>query len=173
MSSHFTSNTKQSGFTIVELLIVVIIIGILVTLVVVAYNGITARANDTSVQADLRGISQKVEFFYTDYGRYPINAAEVTLLGLKVSKFAYQTSTNGATNNLIYCFSSSGLTYSVVAASSSKNRFYINNTVKTPTNTAQALAGVGGAVVCPATGVSPVSAWLWIYNGGIWTSYVQ
>ncbi len=41
------------GFTIVELLIVIVIIGILASLVIVVYNGIQQRANDASRNADL------------------------------------------------------------------------------------------------------------------------
>lgn len=38
---------KQTGFTIVELLIVIVVIGILAAIVVVAYNGITTQAKNT------------------------------------------------------------------------------------------------------------------------------
>lgn len=43
------NSTKQKGFTIVELLIVMVIIGILASIVVVAYNGVTAKARNTAV----------------------------------------------------------------------------------------------------------------------------
>lgn len=162
---------KQSGFTIVELLIVIVIIGILAALVIVAYNGIQGRANDTSIQTDLRNISQKTELFYADYGRYPTSAADVTALGLKVAKSSYQTN-SAAPNNLLYCFAAGGTAYSVFAASSSTNRFYVNNTVKTPATTTQPI-GVSGSVACPATGVASPSSWLWIYNGGAWTNYTS
>jgi prepilin-type N-terminal cleavage/methylation domain-containing protein len=42
----------KSGFTIVELLIVIVVIGILAAITIVAYNGIQDRANDTSVKSD-------------------------------------------------------------------------------------------------------------------------
>lgn len=41
---------NHKGFTIVELLIVIVVIGILAAIVIVAYNGVTARANDTKVR---------------------------------------------------------------------------------------------------------------------------
>ena len=41
------------GFTILELLIVIVIIGILATITIVTYIGTTASANDTSVQSDI------------------------------------------------------------------------------------------------------------------------
>jgi general secretion pathway protein G len=62
---------KDSGFTIVELLIVIVIIGILAAIVVVAYNGITDRARDTSRIAKVKEISKAIERYYVDKGYYP------------------------------------------------------------------------------------------------------
>lgn len=45
---------RTTGFTIVELLVVVVVIGILAAIVTVAYNGITNQARGSSLQADLR-----------------------------------------------------------------------------------------------------------------------
>lgn len=52
---------RHQGFTIVELLIVVVVIAILAAITIVSYNGITNRANDMSVQNDLRNIAKKFE----------------------------------------------------------------------------------------------------------------
>jgi prepilin-type N-terminal cleavage/methylation domain-containing protein len=46
----------QKGFTVVELLIAIVVIGILATVVVVAYNGVQASARDKTVLADLDSI---------------------------------------------------------------------------------------------------------------------
>lgn len=45
-----TKQTKSSGFTIVELLIVIVVIAILAAITIVAYNGIQDRANTTANQ---------------------------------------------------------------------------------------------------------------------------
>lgn len=50
----------QNGFTIVELLIVIVVIAILASVSVVAYTGVQNRAHDTAVQSDLRGLTNKV-----------------------------------------------------------------------------------------------------------------
>lgn len=45
--------TLRPGFTIVELLIVIVVIAILASIIVVAYNGITAKAQSSKVSADI------------------------------------------------------------------------------------------------------------------------
>ena len=46
--------TSKSGFTIVELLIVIVVIGILAAITTVAFNGVSARAKEASVQSDVK-----------------------------------------------------------------------------------------------------------------------
>ncbi|MDT4867500.1 type II secretion system protein G [compost metagenome] len=55
---------KQSGFTIVELLIVIVVIGILAAITVVAYNGIQQRARDTERTTDIKQLHRSLERFY-------------------------------------------------------------------------------------------------------------
>jgi prepilin-type N-terminal cleavage/methylation domain-containing protein len=62
---------SRAGFTLLELLIVLAIIGILTTVVVVGLNEGTAQARDAERQADLRNLQSAVERYKTQYGRYP------------------------------------------------------------------------------------------------------
>jgi len=56
-----TKQTKQSGFTIVELLIVIVIIAILAAITIVAYNGIQNRAKTSAGQAAANMVIKKAE----------------------------------------------------------------------------------------------------------------
>lgn len=59
------------GFTIVELLIVIVVIGILAALVVVTYNGIQQKARDTERKTDINAIHGQVEAYSAQNGKYP------------------------------------------------------------------------------------------------------
>ena len=62
---------KQSGFTIVELLIVIVVIGILAAITIVAYNGIQARASFSKNQSDLSSLNKALQLYYAQNGAYP------------------------------------------------------------------------------------------------------
>ncbi len=68
MTSHIN---KQRGFTIIELLIVIIIIGILATLVITTFSGIQRNARNRAREADINSIHSQLEFYYGQNGRYP------------------------------------------------------------------------------------------------------
>lgn len=59
------------GFTIVELLIVITIIAILAALTIVAYNGIQARARNSTRISDITSVRQLVEAYNAQNGEYP------------------------------------------------------------------------------------------------------
>lgn len=64
-------HTKQKGFTIVELLIVIVVIGILASITIVAFNGIQARARDNGRITKIKSIAKAIELYKIDNGRYP------------------------------------------------------------------------------------------------------
>ena len=66
-----TYKTKQQGFTIVELLIVIVVIGILAALVITTFTGIQQKARDTERTTDIKAIHGQVEAYYAQKGYYP------------------------------------------------------------------------------------------------------
>ncbi len=62
---------RQQGFTIVELLIVIVVIGILAALVITTFTGIQQKARNTERQTDIKAIHGQVEAYYAQSGKYP------------------------------------------------------------------------------------------------------
>lgn len=87
-----TSVKRQNGFTIVELLIVVVVIAILAAITIVAYNGIQDRAKTSSTQSALSSAAKAMEVAYIDGGStayptsLPANVKEVSGIVLSLSQ---------------------------------------------------------------------------------------
>lgn len=71
----WAKNKQSSGFTIVELLIVIVVIGILAAITIVAYNGIQQRARDTQRKSDLSQITKALQLYKIDNASYPSTAS--------------------------------------------------------------------------------------------------
>ncbi len=67
----------ERGFTIVELLIVIVVIGILAAIVIVAYNGVQNKANTTKAQTNAAAVQKVAEAYNADNSRYPGTLAEL------------------------------------------------------------------------------------------------
>ena len=65
MLNNIKSIKDERGFTIVELLIVIVVIAILAAITIVAYNGIQARAKATSGQNLAAQVAKKAEIYNT------------------------------------------------------------------------------------------------------------
>lgn len=65
------NNTYSKGFTIVELLIVVVVIAILAAITIVAFNGVQARARDARRGADTASIKKALMLYDNTYGGVP------------------------------------------------------------------------------------------------------
>lgn len=62
---------NSRGFTIVELLIVIVVIGILAVITIVAYNGIQQRALNTTLTTNLANAAKQMGAAYANSGVYP------------------------------------------------------------------------------------------------------
>jgi prepilin-type N-terminal cleavage/methylation domain-containing protein len=64
------------GFTIVELLVVIVVIAILAAITIVAYNGIQNRAQMAGVQADMNNAMKSVEVYKATNDAYPASITD-------------------------------------------------------------------------------------------------
>ncbi|MFZ1243018.1 MAG: prepilin-type N-terminal cleavage/methylation domain-containing protein [Candidatus Saccharimonas sp.] len=72
---------KVAGFTIVELLIVIVVIAILAAISIVSYNGIQARARAVSMQSSIEQAYKLIELYYAENGEYPKTTTETLASG--------------------------------------------------------------------------------------------
>ena len=95
----------QRGFTIVELLIVIVVIAILAAITVVAYNGIQARGKTSAAQSTASNIVKKAQLYNTEVGYYPIGisamssapaTASYNLTGVVVQSLTNDSPTNAS-----------------------------------------------------------------------------
>jgi prepilin-type N-terminal cleavage/methylation domain-containing protein len=76
-----TEENQEKGFTLVELLIVIVILGILSTIVVFSVRGLTGKANKNACKIDGRSLQTAFESAYADTGSYPADEAALVADG--------------------------------------------------------------------------------------------
>jgi prepilin-type N-terminal cleavage/methylation domain-containing protein len=98
-------NKKQDeGFTLVELLIVIVILGILATVTVFAVRGITERSQENACNVELRALDTAVEAYYVDNDQvFPTSLAQLQTGGYvkDVPDPAKWDATGGGANELV------------------------------------------------------------------------
>ncbi|NCU37635.1 prepilin-type N-terminal cleavage/methylation domain-containing protein [Candidatus Saccharibacteria bacterium] len=107
------SFSKSPGFTIVELLIVVVVIAILASITIVSYNGIQSRARTASAQSTAANAAKKAEIYANETGNYPTTSTVLTeaaavnttyyLKGATISSAAVTSSSSATTVNYYRC----------------------------------------------------------------------
>jgi type IV pilus assembly protein PilA len=84
----------RKGFTLIELLIVVVIIGILAAIAIPKFASTKEKAYITAMKSDLRNMMTAQESYFSDYGKYAQNTAD--LKGFSQTNQVNSTVTNGS-----------------------------------------------------------------------------
>ena len=72
---------RCGGFTLIELMIVTVIIGLLAGIAIPQFDGVRQKAYNASALADLNNASKEIERFYNDFYRYPADDNELIAEG--------------------------------------------------------------------------------------------
>ncbi|MDE2388420.1 MAG: prepilin-type N-terminal cleavage/methylation domain-containing protein [Betaproteobacteria bacterium] len=68
---------KYTGFTLIELLVVMAIIATLLSIVAPKYFNSIDKAKESVLRQDLGVMRNAIDQFYSDFGKYPIDLAEL------------------------------------------------------------------------------------------------
>ena len=128
---------RTPGFTIVELLIVIVVIGILAAITIVAFNGVQNKARQASAQAAAAQANKKIlAYAAQNSDQYP---ADLATAGVVDTDTTYQYSVNNASSPRTYGLTSTNGTVS----------YFVSNTSSQPVIGAYPGHGSGG--VAPIT----------------------
>lgn len=162
----------SQGFTIVELLIVIVVIAILAAITVVAYNGVQNRVYDAAVQSDLNNIAKQIALYEIQEGAFPQGSTQLDTLGLKVTKTAYSNGHWNGTGyyNFVYCWATAANpnSFALVAQSKSGNTFmFSGGSVQKASFTL-----AGSTPSCSSAGQAVEIGIDWFYSNGAWQTYI-
>ena len=99
---------KQRGFTIVELLIVIVTIGILAAITTVTYIGVQKRAQITVAQQDMSSFGKSMQLFKVTYNRSAISATDFSEV---LKEAGIYDSTRTDKKSYVICASSSDFAF--------------------------------------------------------------
>lgn len=140
------NDNDRTGFTIVELLVVIVVIGILAAITIVSYTGITQRAVASSLQSDLTNASQQIKIYQVTNGNFPNlindcpNPAASNMCIKSSSGNTYQYSVSNATNPQFFNLSATNTnnsSYYITNDTSPVSGILFNNTSTGPSGTIQ------------------------------------
>jgi len=109
MKKNNQSKIFKKGFTLIEMLIVIAIIGILASMVIVSLGPSQAKARDAKRMSDLRQIQNMLEIYYTANGGYPSSQGSVPISSVNFGNLqATQPIPQVDPSGKPYCYKSTG-----------------------------------------------------------------
>lgn len=86
---------SMSGFTLVELAIVIAVIAVLAIITITAYGGIQQRNRDTKRLTDMNNIVKAIDLYRGETGSYPATSSTASANGCVGDGYSYSWATDG------------------------------------------------------------------------------
>jgi general secretion pathway protein G len=112
---------KQGGFTLLELLIVIVIIGILALLIIPNITSAPKKARDTQRKTDLRAIQKGMEEYFVSNNVYPADMPTLTTGATPIMKAIPTDPNHNSTTPYTYVPANSNSTYTLNACLENTN----------------------------------------------------
>lgn len=117
LTSNIKHPTSKKGFTLVELLVVIVIISILATLLMANFIGARQRARDAVRKSDVKQIQAALEIYRADNGSYPssLPCGGVFSSGSATYMKKVPCDPLNTTTSYVYSADATGSTYTITA----------------------------------------------------------
>ena len=148
---------NKRAFTIVELLVVIVVIGILAAITIVSYTGLSSKANVASLQSDLSSAKKQLALYQVEHSTFP------TSLTADGNKYC-------PTGGTEYCFKTSTGNTFTYSSPVSPYQTYIMDAINTASTTKYRVTNDSAPVSAMPTDTITIGTQTWMkYNSDVGT----
>jgi type IV pilus assembly protein PilA len=155
---------NERGFSLIELMVVVLIIAILIAIAIPTLNGARQRANDRATQANVRNAFTATRVWYTDKQSYTDVPSEMATVEPSINWTTSAldgSSPSRAVGITVYDVPGPAQTVVVVARTRTGRCYYLRDVMGGATAGTYYEADVSGAVSCPALDPATITKTSW------------